>query len=587
MPKAVSYIRFSSASQGHGSTTSRQKALVDNWLELNKEVELSDLSVEDLGISGFKGKNRGHGLGKILDAIGENKIREGDFLLIEALDRLGRDEPLNMIKLCEEIISKGINIVTLDEGQVYSREEINKNSSVLQTLLGKIIQANNYSRQLSYRISEAYVNKRRKAINGEPIKIHNAYWLSKDGSLIPEKSNHVLFCIDLYLKGYGISKIFRQMINHYPETMSINPTTIKRWLENPALKGVWWNKGNPIENVFEPLVDKETFSRIKGEKDNRRRVSARQGVYALSGLFKCIGCGKNYHFRRKEYKGDVIVYCHCSTYLKKGKDFCTNKSSWPYEVVYTILEETLGDSLEKFTTKQVTDSLSLKLIEKEHEKESLEKQRNKAYKLITEDDGDDDFEVLKYKEIKTKLNKLASEIKEIELAISKESRIFLNTEQVNDANELYEKLVDDPVQLNSSLKKVGYEIVASKYRALVRNEKMVQIYKVLRRSQKFRCYVVLKTVVLLKENEKRIIKKYYAIDRKGVILISESFKKLMEALEHRKKDLLDNPAVYGDIDGHVSEEQIYVWLHGTLEARDYEEGRKQKLEEKLREKYFG
>lgn len=582
MPQAVSYIRFSSVSQAGGSTTDRQKARVSEWIENNKGVTLSNLSKEDPGISGFKGENLKHGLGKILKAIELGKIKEGDFLLIEALDRLGRDEPLKMMKRCEAIISKGITIVTLEDNQTYSNEEILNHPGVLQTLLGKIIQANNYSRQLSYRISEAYENKRIRAKRGEKIKVHNAYWLDKEGQLVKEKSDHVLFCVNLYLKGYGIFNIFRMLTNNFPETKNINPTTIKRWLNNPSLIGVWRNKGDYIDNVFEPLIDKATYIRLNNEIKRRSKSSERQQVYVLSGLLKCRKCNKNYHFRRKVDKNNVIVYCHCSTFLKKGVNYCKNNVSKPYPVIYAILEETLGDSLEMFTAKKVTDKLAIKLTEKIYEKEELEKKLQKAHDIAMRFDGDNEFEIQEYSLIKNALKKVKSEINVLEVSVENESREYLSQEDIRNANDLYEKLVASPVELNESLKKVGYQILASEHSIMVNNQNVFQIYKVIRRSQKFKCYIVKKrsTAKVDKESQ-RTRWVYYAVDRVGILVTASSDKKLMRRLEERKYNLQHEPEIYMDLDGHISIEQTYEWLHGSAEARDHDEGRDVILKEKL------
>ena len=89
MAKAHSYIRFSSTKQEKGDSLKRQQDLINKWLIKNPEIELSNLAFKDLGISGYHGDHLNHDFGRLLDAIEDNKIKSGDFVLVEAIDRIG------------------------------------------------------------------------------------------------------------------------------------------------------------------------------------------------------------------------------------------------------------------------------------------------------------------------------------------------------------------------------------------------------------------------------------------------------------------------------------------------------------------
>ncbi|HIF6303457.1 TPA: recombinase family protein, partial [Klebsiella michiganensis] len=54
MPKAISYIRFSTKIQSVGDSTKRQSKYINDWLKRNPDYYLDEsLRFQDLGISGF------------------------------------------------------------------------------------------------------------------------------------------------------------------------------------------------------------------------------------------------------------------------------------------------------------------------------------------------------------------------------------------------------------------------------------------------------------------------------------------------------------------------------------------------------
>ena len=327
MPQAISYIRFSSLQQGSGSSTERQQAMVSKWLAANPDYTYSSLSVADLGISGYSGKHLESGLGAILAAIEKKLIKSGDVILIEAIDRLGRLPITGMQNLINSIIANDVSIITLEDGITYSQDTINNDHSLSFILLGKIQQANNYSRNLSRRISAAYESKRRKAKEGQSIKLIVPFWLDKNHKLKPTESKLMLDAITLYLSGKGYMSISNHL-NKY-----INERSLKRWFQHKALIGTWENGNDPIPNVFEPLIDETTYYKLQHLMKQRERIPSPENFYHLQSLIKCPHCNGSFHFRRKLYKHSAIIYANCSTFIRKGKDVCSNSTTWSYGVL--------------------------------------------------------------------------------------------------------------------------------------------------------------------------------------------------------------------------------------------------------------
>src|ERR1700690_1772088 len=133
MPKAYSYIRFSSTKQQRGDSLKRQTDLRDQYLLQHPDLELdTSLGLEDLGVSAYDKSNITKGaLGAFLGHVEEGKIPRGSFLLVESLDRLSRIQPIDALPIFLGVINAGITIVTLFDNQVHSRESITANPYAL------------------------------------------------------------------------------------------------------------------------------------------------------------------------------------------------------------------------------------------------------------------------------------------------------------------------------------------------------------------------------------------------------------------------------------------------------------------------
>tara|TARA_R110002049_G_scaffold16122_1_gene65001 strand:+ start:103 stop:1749 length:1647 start_codon:yes stop_codon:yes gene_type:complete len=487
MPKAISYMRFSAIHQGKGSTLERQKELIEEWFHHHPDIKRSNLSSIDYGKSGFTGKDQ-HGLDKIRAAVEMGKILVGDYILVEAMDRLGRLQPLKMIELITSIVNRGVVIVTLEDGQEYSQNTLNNNPSCLYILAGKVQQAHDYSKQLSRRILKAYERKRRLAREGGSISLHTPVWLTSKGKLDPVKSEMVKECISLYLKGYGARRVILDLIPKYPDLSKVHPSTFKKWFTNRVIIGEWDTLGERIPNVFEPLIDLPTFYRLQKELDYRRRVMSPEKTYQLSGLVVCGECEGKYHFRRKKHKDFTIIYSNCSTYLKRGSHFCTNKMSFPYEVLKYVYDITCGSTVAKNVFDNYSSQKSSKVEEINIQLKEKNEEINKFLELASS--------IPNLSNLKDKLSKLNEEKEKIVaqlIAIEAElddSGDFTESDYGH-MNYLIEEYQNDHIQKRDMLAKVGYKIkVIGNKVEMVEGFSHKEIFTLVKRSQKLGCYLV-------------------------------------------------------------------------------------------------
>jgi DNA invertase Pin-like site-specific DNA recombinase len=467
--------------------------MIQEWLSKNSEYTRYDKTYKDEGKSGYHGDHlKGH-LGLITGAIENGVIVSGDVLLVEAIDRLGRLETMDMISLVGKIVNAGVNIVTLQDGQTYSKERINSDSSCMYILIGKIQQAHDYSKSLSKRITKAWKVKREQAEQGENVRFLTPFWLTSDGKLIPERAEAVIAAIDLYLKGKGHRGILLALAGKYPELKSVHPSTLKRWFKHKALIGQWDHSRASdihlasIKDVFEPLIDTATFYQLQSEAAKRTRVMGPETRYHLAGLVVCGECGSNYHFRKKTTKNDVIVYANCSRYLKKGD--CTNNKSWPYEVLNQAFNDTYASSLVRVSENTLAEEYLQEQTVLEANIAELEAKLESAFDLA-----------IQYPDrtsLKKNIDKLTSEQDE------DKSRLALITKKLSSGTDVhsyssYQQLEttvrsndDDPLLRNKLLKELGYKIQATPERLLVECiDYGVFEYSIHKRSQKFGCYLV-------------------------------------------------------------------------------------------------
>ena len=130
MLKAYSYIRMSTSIQLKGDSLRRQLELsksyaLKNGLELIDSVD--GILLNDIGVSAFKSDNSNTGtLGLFISALQARKIQENSVFLIESLDRLSRDVISKSLTQFMQILQFGIEIVTLNDNQSYTKDDINE-----------------------------------------------------------------------------------------------------------------------------------------------------------------------------------------------------------------------------------------------------------------------------------------------------------------------------------------------------------------------------------------------------------------------------------------------------------------------------
>lgn len=452
MPKAISYIRFSTGKQARGSSHERQQQAVDRWLIANPDYIPSDLSFADIGKSGYKGDHikLGGGWSKLLIAVEAGHIQSGDVVLVEAMDRTGRLPPLDMIDIIKPVLKAGVAIITLDDGNRFDEESLN--GPQIYLLVAKIQAAYGYSKTLSERVTASYESRRTKARNGEGVKRFAVAWLTTDGKLKPHLVPYVKQVFDLYISGVGKNAIANRLRESgLPELALISAPTIDAWLQNKAAIGYW----NDIPGVYDPVVTPEVFLQAQNRrKEVRTNPPSRTTKNFLVGLVKCGLCGANYVIHRKDGKPNNM---RCLTHQRLKDAGCSNKESIPYQVVHFVYLQTAPTWIDRaMKVIQLTDN-EKRQLSLTTEREEITASIERLAKLLARTDSPEleaEFDLLNARRasIDDKLSILERAKDDVE---TKSTSIFEGYEATLEHDRL---AFHDPIQLSALLKQAGYSI---------------------------------------------------------------------------------------------------------------------------------
>jgi DNA invertase Pin-like site-specific DNA recombinase len=330
MPKAYSYLRFSTPEQAMGDSFRRQTKLAEDYA-LAHELELdTDTHFRDLGVSAYHGANsqRGH-LARFRRLVEDGDIAPGSYLLVENLDRLSRQNPWQAQGVFRDLVSLGITIVTLQDGKEWSEEKLRENSMMMVESIFYMTRSHEESLTKSRRLKAAWKNKRENASPHKPLTSIAPSWLRWEGrrwSVIEEKADVVRRICDLYCGGMGAHGIAETMNRENVPTLGGGEfrrrSSIVKVLTNHALVGTFVphtveieNGGRrlrrpetPINGYFPPLIAEDQWQQI-ASKINREGARGKHAANPseLAGLLRCAKCGATV-IRKAGGKRDVARY---------------------------------------------------------------------------------------------------------------------------------------------------------------------------------------------------------------------------------------------------------------------------------------
>jgi len=339
MAKAYSYLRFSTTDQSKGDSLRRQTEPARVYAKRHG-LELDEsLTFKDLGVSAFRGKHAQEGaLAAFLKAVETGRVRKGSYLLVENLDRLSREKVRIAFRQFTDILSHGVNIVTLFDNKTYTDDSIDDNFGDLLISLTTMFRAHEESAVKSKRLGAAWQNKRNKAqAEGRKLTAKCPAWLTlasdrKSFTVDKSRAKVVRRIFEMTVAGNGKSVIARRFntesVATFGDSDGWHSSYIQKILESESVCGVFQPMriemkdgkktrvpdGEPIPDYFPAVVDRATFEHAKRSRAARRIPAGRKGQnYSnlFTGLTFCGNCGAAMHFINKGEgtKGGSYLVC--------------------------------------------------------------------------------------------------------------------------------------------------------------------------------------------------------------------------------------------------------------------------------------
>lgn len=304
-PRVYSYIRFSHARQAAGASTERQAAYAKRWAD-EHGLQLDEaLTMRDEGLSAYHQRHvKAGALGVFLRAVSDGLIAPGSVLVVEALDRLSRAEPLQAQAQLGGIINAGISVVTASDGKVYSRDRLKANPMDLVYSLLVMIRAHEESDTKSVRVRDAI----RRQVEGWKAGTYRGLvsygptpsWLRRATDrweFVPERAEAVRLAVDLCLQGTGTARIAQALHERGLRTGEAAPTSggLLRLFAQPALMGDKHLQFDGDEHVlkgyYPALIEPTRWQALRDAAAAKGRKAVRGDIPSILTGFGITTCG--------------------------------------------------------------------------------------------------------------------------------------------------------------------------------------------------------------------------------------------------------------------------------------------------------
>lgn len=327
---------------------------------------------------------------KMLKAVERKEI---NLIVTKDLSRLGRNY-LETGELIERYFpKKGVRYIAMNDG--VDTEQDTNDITPFKNILNEM-----YSKDVSKKVHFAYLSKAR---NGKFTGCIAPFGYKKD----PDEPNHLIIdeemawivrrIYELARNGHGTNHIRRRLEeekipcpawwnrkrglrNKVTKFELEDPengrfvwdfTTIKEILSNPVYIGTiasqkanyrfktgWIGDKKPeewicVENVHEPLIDRDTYELVQEKVKSRKRPDAWGNYSIFAGLVKCGQCGSTMNIRRANQKGSARIFT-CSKYNRYGVKHCSQ-----HRISYEVLEKIVLDKIREYAAMALEDKAAV------------------------------------------------------------------------------------------------------------------------------------------------------------------------------------------------------------------------------------
>lgn len=399
MPTAYAYIRYSSKAQGEAGRDSvdRQMASIQAIVK-SRNLHLPPENIfSDTGISAFTGSNKTKGkLKDLIDMISDLRVKSGDYIFVESIDRLSRQRLLQAKELVNGILEKGIVLITTIDGQRYEKpNDHNGIDDLQQDILLSVIAKRAYEESKTKSVRRKSAWNRAKKLAEEEQQIFNGhnppYGIRYDKEhnrfeIVEEEAKEIRDIFES-LKYVGVSLSIKK-VNAYAKRRWTN-RNIKIMLDTKYVLGSYMAQRRDenrkkvferyIEGYYPQIVSHELFNEAVSAMKSRahRKHYGNQTVGSLNIFrhsIKCSNCNASMLFeKQKNPKGVIYPYFQCFT-RKELKSGC-DQPRFRFDLAFGVFLE-----LVRFAT---TSSETIDYSDWDKEGESVGSFQKTLFKLLT------------------------------------------------------------------------------------------------------------------------------------------------------------------------------------------------------------
>ena len=360
------YIRLSKEdeSEGPSESVTNQKSLLDEFVKKHR-LSVYDVYMDD-GYSGTSFERPA--FQKMIADIEAKKV---NMVITKDLSRLGRDYIMTGHYMERYFPEKRVRYISLLDGIDTGVESTANDITPFRAIMNDM-----YAKDISKKIKSVKRDKQRKGqfIGGKPMFGYKMHPMEKNKIVIDEEAAPVVRRIfAMALDGMSCRKIAATLNEEAVPTpaaycgwnvgrkgpyaglwsgeriseMLQNETYIGNMVQGRTVKISYKSKKCLrqarenwviVEGTHEPLIDKETFQKVRMLVNSRKHTRSRTYDFLLKGLIFCHECGYPLAvLNRKNAAGEDVLYFVCRTYQRFTKaGVCT---------CHSIKEKTVTDAV--------------------------------------------------------------------------------------------------------------------------------------------------------------------------------------------------------------------------------------------------
>ena len=395
------YIRLSKEDETEGPSQSvtNQKSLLNEFVQKHR-LSVYDTYVDD----GWSGTSYDRpDFQRMIEDIEAKKV---NMVITKDLSRLGRDYIMTGHYMERYFPEKRVRYISLLDGIDTGVESSANDITPFRAIMNDM-----YAKDISKKIKSVKRDKQRKGqfIGGKPMYGYKMHPTEKNKIVIDEEVAPVVRRIfAMALDGMSCRKIAATLNEEGVPTPATycgwnmgrkgpyaglwSSERISEMLQNETYLGnmvqgrtvkisykskkcLKQNRENwvVVENTHEPLIDKETFQKVRMLVNSRKHTRSRTYDFLLKGMIFCHECGYPLAvLNRKNAAGEDVLYFVCRTYQRFTKaGVCSCHSIKEKTVTDTVLTK-IQEVCEAYLDPRQLQPIAITAVEEAHKAESYD-----------------------------------------------------------------------------------------------------------------------------------------------------------------------------------------------------------------------